>query len=505
MEPAPLARKHPEADISRTALWGRTALCRGLPPLLAVVLGLWGLERGPAGGSMWRDESVTVQVAHRPLGDLPGLLGHVDAVHGLYYLLMHAVYGVWDGGLWALRLPSVAATALAAAGVAAVAHRLAGPGAGTPAGPRSGTRAGTRAGAAVIAGSAYALLPPVQMYAQEGRSYALVACAVVWATYLMLAERWPAYAVVLLLGCWLHEFAVLGLLAHACAAWRSRGWRWSAAAVVAALLPLAVLSARQARQQLGWLGRPSWQDWTAYGVLVVAVLLLARGLREERRALRVAVPLALLPPGLLMTVSLVHPWYVDRYVLYALAGLALLIGLRLAPADGVWARPVRARPIGARAVWASVLAAVLLVAWGGWSGRLRTPESRKDDVLAVAAAVRERARPGDAVLFMPARRREWLLSSPGTYAPLRDLALARTPTASHSLWGTELPAAGIRARLAGAARVVALLDPPGQPLDPYPAEAAKREALAAGFRLCSVTGVRGARVAVYGRTDADCG
>ncbi|MEU6891600.1 hypothetical protein ABZ934_07325 [Streptomyces sp. NPDC046557] len=492
MESAPLARKHPEADISRTALGGPTALWRGLPPLLAVVLGLWGLERGPAGGSMWRDESVTVQVAHRPLGGLPELLGHVDAVHGLYYLLMHAVYGVWDGGLWALRLPSVAATAVAAAGVAAVAHRLAGPGAGTRTG-RTGTRA------AVIAGSAYALLPPVQMYAQEGRSYALVACAVVWATYLMLAERWVAYAVVLLLGCWLHEFAVLALLAHGCAAWRSRGWRWSAAAVVAALLPLAVLSARQARQQLGWLGRPSWQDWTAYGVLVVAVLLLARGLREERRALRVAVPLTLLPPGLLMTVSLVHPWYVDRYVLYALAGLALLIGLRLARADGV-----RARPVGARAVWAWVLAAVLLVPWGGWSGRLRTPESRKDDVLAVAAAVRERARPGDAVLFMPARRREWLLSSPGTYAPLRDLALARTPAASHSLWGTELPAAGIRARLAGAARVVALLDPPGQPLDPYPAEAAKREALAAGFRLCSVTGVRGARVAVYARTDADC-
>ncbi|GHB48030.1 hypothetical protein GCM10010347_17290 [Streptomyces cirratus] len=471
MECAPPARKHPEADISRTALW------RGLPPLLAVVLGLWGLERGPGGGSMWRDESVTVQVAHRPPAALGELLGRVDAVHGLYYLLMHGVFALWDGGLWALRLPSVAATALAAAGVAAVAHRLAGP------------------RAAVIAGTAYALLPPVQMYAQEGRSYALVACAVVWATYLMLAERWVAYAVVLLLGCWLHEFAVLALLAHGCAAWRSRGWRWSAAAVVAALLPLAVVSARQAQQQLGWLGRPSWQDWTAYGVLALTVVLLARGVRDERRALRVAVPLALLPPGLLMAVSLVHPWYVDRYVLYALAGPALLIGLRLGRAGGV----------PARAVWPWVLAGALLVPWGWWSGWLRTPESRKDDVLAVAAAVRERARPGDAVLFMPSRRREWLLSSPGTYAPLRDLALARTPAASHSLWGTELPAGEVRARLAGTPRVVALLDPQGQPLDPYPAEAAKREALAAGFRLCSLTQVRGARVAVYGRTAADCG
>ena len=159
MESAHPFRQPTEADISRIAPW------RLLPPLLAVVLGLWGLERN---GSMWRDESVTWQVAHRPLGGIWELLGGVDAVHGLYYLLMHGVFQLWDGGLWALRLPSVAATALAAAGVAAVAHRL----------------VGERA--ALIAGCVYAVLPPVQMYAQEGRSYALDAACVVWATYLLL-------------------------------------------------------------------------------------------------------------------------------------------------------------------------------------------------------------------------------------------------------------------------------------------------------------------------------
>ncbi|MFD7261191.1 hypothetical protein [Streptomyces sp. NPDC059874] len=437
-----------------------------LPPLLAVLLGLWGLERG---GSMWRDESVTWQVAHRPLGGIWQLLGEVDAVHGLYYLLMHGVFLAWDGGLWALRLPSVAATALAAAGVAAVAHRL----------------AGERT--ALLAGLGYALLPPVQMYAQEGRSYALVAAAVVWATYLMLRERWTSYAVVLLLGCWLHEFAALALLAHAFPAWRSRGWRVAAGAVAALLLPLALVSARQAQQQLGWLGRPSWQDWTAYGVLALGCLLLARG--AERELVRVALPLALLPPGLLMAVSLVHPWYVDRYVLYALAGFALLAGARLAGA----------RPAAARGWWPWLLVGALLVPFGWWSVWLRTPDSRKDDVLAVAAAVRERAEPGDAVVFMPSRRREWLLSSPGLYGELRDVALARTPAASHSLQGTELPPDAIRAALLASPRVIALMDPADQPLDPYPGEAAKREALAAEFERCSVTGVRGARVAVYAR------
>ncbi|WP_078892832.1 glycosyltransferase family 39 protein [Streptomyces sp. NRRL F-2580] len=453
MESAHPFRQLPEADISRIAPW------RLLPPLLAVVLGLWGLERG---ASMWRDESVTWQVAHRPLGGIWELLHGVDAVHGLYYLLMHGVFQLWDGGLWALRLPSVAATALAAAGVAAVAHRL----------------AGKRA--ALIAGCVYAVLPPVQMYAQEGRSYALVAAAVVWATYLMLRERWAAYTVVLLLGCWLHEFAVLALLAHAFTAWRARGWRWSAGIVAALLLPLALVSARQAEQQLGWLGRPSWQDWAAYGVVGGAALLLARGAPKD--LVRVALPLTLLPPGLLMVISLVHPWYVDRYVLYALAGPALLAGARLAEARGWWP-------------W--LLAGLLLVPLGVWSVWLRTPESRKDDVLAVAAAVRERARPGDAVVFMPSRRREWLLSSPEVYASLRDVALDRTPAASHSLQGTELSPDRIRAALLASPRVIALLDPAGQPLDPYPREAAKRDALAARFELCSLTGVRGARIAVY--------
>ncbi|MEU2450286.1 glycosyltransferase family 39 protein [Streptomyces sp. NPDC012765] len=455
MESAHPFRQHAEAVISRIAPW------RLLPPLLAVLLGLWGLERG---GSMWRDESVTWQVAHRPLGRILELLDRVDAVHGLYYLFMHGVFEAWDGGLWALRLPSVAATALAAAGVAAIAHRL----------------VGERA--ALLAGCAYAVLPPVQMYAQEGRSYAVVAAAVVWATYLMLRERWAAYAVVLLLGCWLHEFAALALLAHAFTAWRSRGWRWSAAAVVALLLPLAVVSARQAEQQLGWLGRPSWQDWAAYAVVGAAALLLARGAPGD--LVRVALPLVLLPPGLLMVISLFHPWYVDRYVLYALAGLALLAGARLATARGWWP-------------W--LLAGVLLVAFGFWSVWLRTPESRKDDALAVAAAVRERARPGDAVVFMPARRREWLLSSPEVYGELRDVALDRTPAASHSLQGTELPPERIREALLASPRVIALLDPAGQPLDPYPQEVVKREELAARFDLCSTTGVRGARVAVYAR------
>ncbi|MYR59056.1 hypothetical protein GTY54_23395, partial [Streptomyces sp. SID625] len=112
-----------------------------------------------------------------------------------------------------------------------------------------------------------------------------------------------------------------------------------------------------------------------------------------------------------------------------------------------------------------------------WSLAVRSPQSRKDDVVAVAREVRRLARPGDGVLFLPARRREWLLSRPGLYARLDDLALAGSPTASATLQGTELPAAEIRRRILAADGIVALADPPGQPLDPYPQEAVKRDVL----------------------------
>lgn len=284
------------------------ALRRAVPVLLpaaaASALGLWGIDRRD---SMWRDESVTYQVAHRSLGQLGHLLAHTDAVHGPYYLLMHAVFGLWDGGLPALRLPSVLAAALAAAGVGATGARTAG--------RRSG----------VLAGLVLALLPITQQYAQEGRSYALVTAGVTWATYLFLrgtepAGRrwWPGCAAVLALACWLNVFAALVLPAQALTPWwlrvPRRVWgRWGAAAtaVLVAVAPLAWVSAGQAKGQLDWLGRPSAAMWLQFaGVVAVGAAsarLLLRGAGDGRSALvRVALPLPVAPAGLLLTVSLAH-------------------------------------------------------------------------------------------------------------------------------------------------------------------------------------------------------
>ncbi|WP_413813040.1 hypothetical protein [Streptomyces sp. OE57] len=122
---------------------------------------------------MWRDESVTYQMARRTLPQIRDALGTVDAVHGLYYLLMHPVLALWPAEV-AMRLPSVLAAMAATALVAALGCRLARPRVG------------------LWAGLLYATTPVVTHYAQEGRSYALVAASAAGATYLLVGAAWPA-------------------------------------------------------------------------------------------------------------------------------------------------------------------------------------------------------------------------------------------------------------------------------------------------------------------------
>ncbi|MFI9650559.1 hypothetical protein ACIHAA_30355 [Streptomyces sp. NPDC052040] len=296
-----------------------------VPMGVMLALGLWGLDRG----GMWRDEAATFEVARRSPAQIWHLLHQVDAVHGLYYLLMHGVLAVHPGEVL-LRLPSVCGAVAATGLVAALGVRLCRPRAG------------------LWAGLLYAVTPMVGHYAQEGRSYALVAAGVAGATLLLVRAAggagWGLYAAVLAVTCVLHEFAVLVLLAHACTlalarvpgrVWR--GWACAAGAAVLVLLPLALVSRGQSAQ-VAWLARPDWHSaerllrefaGPSRAVLVPYLLLMAAavGAPGARRGLSpstVALPLLLVPPVVLMAVSRLTPLYDDRYVLYALAGAPLL-------------------------------------------------------------------------------------------------------------------------------------------------------------------------------------
>ncbi|MFD3313906.1 hypothetical protein [Streptomyces sp. NPDC058694] len=334
-----------------------------VPVLVMFGIGLWGIDRG----GMWRDEAVTFQVARRSLPQIWQLLHSVDAVHGLYYLLMHPVLALHPGEV-ALRLPSLCAAAATAGLVAALGARLARPRVG------------------LWAGLLYAVTPMAGHFAQEGRSYALVAAGVTASTLLLaraataeadgdgsggggrdgigggdqedapvgrLARHarvvgWCAYGGVVAVTVLLHEFAVLILLAHAATlalarmsrrVWRD--WACAAGAVLLVLLPLALISSGQA-DQVAWLRPPGGgtverllRSFTGPTQLVLGpyLLLIALALRlpftpparrGELSVPTVALPLLLLPPAVLIAVSRHWPLYDDRYVLYALAGAPLL-------------------------------------------------------------------------------------------------------------------------------------------------------------------------------------
>ncbi|QUW84655.1 glycosyltransferase family 39 protein [Streptomyces mirabilis] len=430
---------------------------------------------------MWRDEAVTYDMARRSLPDLWSTLAGADAVHGLYYLLMHLLFEVTGGldPLLVLRLPSVLATAAATGTLALLGRRLAGPRAG------------------LLAGAVFALLPQVQRYAQEGRSYAIVCALVVWATYLLVravasrdGRTWVAYGAVLVAAGLLHEFAVLALTAHAVAVPRAARRAWAGAAA-----PLAVLSTRQS-DQVSWIGRPGAGALAGFaGTAAVALVCAAMCRNTTSRVLRgvrlpaLALGLLVLPALLLLLVSLVTPLYVDRYVLYGQSGTALLTGAALD-------RLTRARRTRTAALACAGMAVLALLPV---TLQLRAPQSRVDDVGAIARAVAEAGAPGDGVLYLPARRRVWSLPDPGSVRGLRDLALDRTPAASHTLYGSEVPAPVIRARMITATRIVAVSDPAGQPLDATPGEIVKRRVLATYFEKCGTRRVQGARVTVYAR------
>ncbi|MGK4583888.1 glycosyltransferase family 39 protein [Kitasatospora sp. HPMI-4] len=472
-----------------------------LPPaLLTLLLGLWGIERG---GSIWRDEVVSYQVAHRSLPEIWRLLHGIDAVHGLHYLILNTVFRFWDGGLPALRLPSVLAMALAAGALAETGRRL----------------AGRRAG--LLAGLVFALLPAVQQYAQEGRSYASVCAAVAVGSLLLVRawqrpaiRTWTAYGAVMLLGAVLHEFAVLAVAGHALTLCWGRagrrvwaGWAVATTAVLVGLLPLVLISRAQA-DQVAWITTPGWSDIWAPALTSAVGALCARlrppavpGAPCGTRAL--ALPLLVLPPAVLILVSYLDPLYVDRYVVFSYAGLALLLGLAL---DRAWARlpaGLTGWSVAGRPVAAALALALLVLVPLPFERGLRTPQSRPNDVAAAARAARDLGRPGDGVLFVPGARREAELYDPAAFAGLHDLALVRTGADSGTINGVEAEPARIRAAVAAQHRVVLVTDP-----RPRAASSARDQAklavLAARFKLCRTRAVHGITVALYA-VRGDCG
>ncbi|MBM7440208.1 glycosyltransferase family 39 protein [Streptomyces sp. HB132] len=478
--------------ISHIAVYRHRSSVWVLPLLWTFVLGLWGLSRHH---TLWRDEAATWQVAQRSSAEIWQMLGQVDSVHGLYYLLMHGLFECFGPSTTTLRLPSVLAMSVAAACVAVIGRRLAGSGVG------------------LTAGLAFGLIPAVQFYLQEGRPYALVVMGAGISTLLLVTvldgggrpNRWAAYAGTVLVCALLNWLSLLVLPAHLLTLVRARAgrevWmRWAAASAVAvaAASPLILFSRRQS-DQVSWIPPLTWHMLIGPAVLLTIGGIGALADRTRQGQLSVAavgLPLLAVPQIGLIGLSMVQPLFLDRYVLFSMLGLALLIGAALDAAQ-------RALGTGFPRVSSWFLPGVAVVAVLALLPQLmakRSPASRVDDVLAVAEDVRDLKQAGDAVIFIPAARRDTALVSPHAFVGLRDVALVKSPSTSGTLKGLEGRPDRIRTDLLAQQRVLLVTDA-ASVARPVSAERdrAKMSVLRSHFVVVTDRQVRGRRVAVYER------
>ncbi len=475
---------------------GRTAAAArylpvGVAAAVMLVLGLWGLTRQSAMGN---DEVATRWAALLPLRELFHLLNNVDAVHGLYYLLMHA-WMVVGTSPTVMRIPSVIAMVVAVALTVMIGRRLTGSG-----------------WAGLFAGLIMALTPTITYYAQTARSYALVVACVLGATLVLLhalaaeaagaprarvARWWLGYGALVVVAGYLNELALLMLTAHLVTVLLARYGRaalrhWAVAGITAAVLvgPLAVVSAREDKA-VNWIPRPGpgaikvlFHDYfgATTGIAVLLFLCAIAALLPPRASWRassgsgsgsatgsarfagawwtqgglslpsVAGPLVVLPAFLLIVESLIaRPLYVDRYVLYGEAAAALLAGAGLYRI-GQWltSTSLVSSAAGRKAlIWAPgiVVCIATLVLQIAPQQRVRTPGSRLFNFGAPSVYVAAHARPGDGVLFFGPFFRKARLGYPADYRDLRDFGMAESPVAAGTFQGTDQPAGAVASLL----------------------------------------------------------
>ena len=414
--------------------------------------------------SLWGDEAATLLSAKRSVGSLLGMLTHVDAVHGLYYLLMHGWIRLAGESAFALRLPSAIAVGAAVAAVTLIAGR------------RGGARA------AVVAGVVACVLPRLTYAGEEARSYAFTAAAAAWLTLLLLwlidgggrhltpgARRlaWVLYGVGMAATSYLFLYSITLLVAHgvlllATRASRAtlRAWAMTSGAAVLSLAPLAVIAFLE-RSQISYLSSTPddpaiWYYFLWFGMPWVAIpawALIGLALWPAWRAWRlrgslpsvagprvastrlIAATWLFLPTGVMLLVNLVYPMYTGRYSTFAAPAAALLVAEGILVLGRLIGSDVR-RTVSATAGTTFVFVALCVPVYVQERGPYAKNES---DWAEISAAMAANAKPGDAVVFDESARasqrpRLAMRTYPSGFTGVRDVTL-ETPYYRNTWWG----------------------------------------------------------------------
>jgi mannosyltransferase len=457
---------------SRGARRWSDGLVIAVPAATALVVG--GYELG--GPSLWRDEAYTKDAITRPVSQIFALLGHQDAVHGAYYILMHVIAASAGTSAVALRFPSLCAMVIATAFTAAIGRRTA----ALALGPDAGRvrRLDIPALTGLLSGMVFATAPYMTYYAQTARSYAIVTMFATIAAYLLIRAYpdgrwrwWAAYAAAVALTGLFNLFGLLILVAHGvtllltdargqAAHGRRIGripLRWIAASAAALIVlgPLLDVAHRE-QKQIAWVVRPDFRtieklvsDFAGSRALVIPFALLALAgiaaacLADNWRPLNpaaIALPWLVVPPFLLISGSFVKPVYVERYVEFCLPALAILVGAGLV---GLVRLAAGQRFIRPGLAWlppavAALVVAGLAVMLIGPQGAIRQTAARPDDLRQASAIVAANEQPGDVVFYIPVNMHVLGTGYPAPFLRLRDIALAKSPIASATLTGTEI-------------------------------------------------------------------
>jgi mannosyltransferase len=379
----------------------------GIVAVVVTALGSWI-------PSLWGDEAASALSAQRSLPSFLHEVSHVDAVHAVYYAMLHVWVALFGASAFSLRFPSAIATGVMVAGVIVLVRMFA-----------RGWRLPLIAAAFAVA------LPRVNFAGIEARSYAGTAAVATWVVIVAIATLrgriaprpgWAWFTVLVGAGTALNLFVgslivVVGCLA---AVWGPRGVqlrRWAIASAAALVLasPIVLFGALE-HGQVAFLAHravpPSaWlvNQWFGYelfavlgwvALLAAAALVILRRDAALDRGLGLAVLLwAGLPSAFLIgTISTLHN-YTPRYLTFTAPAVAVLMALAVDAVFRSW------RPAGVAALVAVLLAAAPMYA------KQRTPNAENgSDWAQVGAVVAANSRPGDQIAFdvavRPSRRPE---------------------------------------------------------------------------------------------------
>jgi mannosyltransferase len=406
---------------------------------------------GAAQPSFWYDEAATISASYsRSLGQLWQMLGNVDAVHGLYYLLMHGWFQIFPPTEFWSRAPSGLAAGGAAAGIVVL-----------------GKQFSSRT-VALSAGVLCGILPRTTWAGIEARPYAMSMMAAVWLTVLLVAAArresrwyWLCYGIALALSILLDMYLALVLLAHVvfmCTCRRTRTvlipFAVTSGLTVCALAPFMFEVVGQV-QQIKWIapiGRRTIEDVLVQqyfersppfavlsALVVVSAIVVWRWTSAElsatdRELLILAAAWLVIPTALIVIWSAAaHPIYTPRYLSFTTPAMALVLGVC----------------IGALAVkpWVATVLVTLfaLAATPNYIRAQRNPYAKYGmDYSQIADLITAKAAPGDCLLvndtvtFMPAPMRPLMAARPDAYRKLIDLTLWQRATDRNDVFDTNL-------------------------------------------------------------------